>query len=119
LKVRIGKWAEAKLVFKDTSTGQRGIIRSPTTLPNYLRMYIGSIPVPASSTLGTGGTVRVTKSTHGLDTIVGGLATLRNKSNTSSIYATLINASTIEFVLPGYTAATTTFDVLIWGTSSL
>jgi len=116
--MRLGKWAEAKIVYGDTTIGKRGIQQTPKNVAYYRKVYTGKIPVPASSAAGTGGTVRVLKATHGLDSIVGGLAIVRNKSNTSSIYSSLINASTILFTLPGYTAATTNFDAMIWGTSS-
>jgi len=109
--LKLGKWAESKIVFKDTSTGKRGITRSPTTLANYLKVYMGQVTAPA-------GTVQVRKATHGLDTVIGGVANIVNKSNTSSIFASIIAASVIEFTLPGYNAAPLNFDVIIWGTSS-
>jgi len=117
--LKLGKWAESKIVFKDTSTGKRGVTRSPATLANYLKVYMGKINVPASSAAGTGGSVRVLKATHGLDTIIGAIANIVNKSNTSSIHASIVNASTLLLTLPGYTAATANFDAVIWGTSSV
>lgn len=118
--MRIGKWAEAKIVFKDTTTGARGITRAPTTLANYVKQFQGRISVPASSTAGTGGTVRVLKATHGLDSIVGAVVTYTgtNPRRATAIEASVVNASTLLISINGYSAATTALDAVIWGTSS-
>lgn len=116
--MRIGKWAEAKIVFKDTSTGARGITRSPTTAGNYIKQFQAKITVPASSTAGTGGSTRVLKATHGLDTIVGAVVHGHNWTPGTQIGVSVINASTLRLAVAGYTAATQRIDVVIWGTSS-
>ena len=115
--MRIGKWAEAKIVFGDTTIGKRGIAKTPTGEAVYTKLYAGRVEVPASSDAGTGGTVRVLKATHGLDTILGALANER-RAVATQMGASLINASTLLLSVAGYTAATTNFDVVIWGTAS-
>jgi len=118
--LRIGKWAEAKIVFKDTTIGARGITRAPLTNANYIKQFQGRISVPASSTAGTGGTVRVRKVTHGLDSIVGAVVTYTgtNPRLATAIQSSVVNASTLVITINGYTAATTALDAVIWGTSS-
>lgn len=116
--VRIGTWAESRITFAETTTGKRGVRRSPSGLGNYVKLYAGKVPAPASSTAGTGGSVRVLKATHGLDTIIGAVAVTHNWVPPTSIGVSVINASTLRLAVAGYTAATQSFDVLIWGTSS-
>jgi len=116
---RIGTWAESRVVFAETTSGKRGVQRSPGGLGNYLKLYAGKVNVPASSTLGTGGSVRLLKATHGLDTIVGAVAVaLSPYAGPTAITASVVNASTLVLTLPGYTAATANFNAVIWGTSS-
>jgi len=117
--LKIGRWAESKVVFKDTSIGRRGIVLSPRTNAFYKQVYIGRVTIPASSTAGTGGSVRVLKATHGLDSIEGGFGIERNPGAPGTpVSASVINASTIRLSIQGFTAATTYADVVIWGTSS-
>lgn len=117
--MRIGKWAESKIVFKDTTAGKRGLVQSPSNLGYYRKVYIGKLTMPASSTAGTGGSARVLKAVHGLDSIVGGLGIERNAGAPATpVMASVINASTMLFSIQGYTAATTYADIIVWGTSS-
>lgn len=115
---RIGTWAESRVVFAETTTGKRGVRRSPGGLGNYLKLYAGKVSVPASSTLGEGGSVRVLKATHGLDSIIGAVAVGVNWTPATPINFTVVNASTLLLSVAGYTAATQTFNAVIWGTSS-
>ena len=52
-----------------------------------------------------------------MDNIEGCLAIERRQVATAML-ASLINASTLVLTITGYTAETTYFDVIIWGTSS-
>lgn len=117
MPVRIGTWAESRITF--TPAG-RSVRRSPSGLANYLRIYAARLEIPASSTLGEGGSVRIGSAVHGLDSVWGAISTERNAGAPATpVSVSVITATTIRFEIQGYTAATTYADVLIFGTSSV
>lgn len=113
---------EANIDWEDTTIGKRGIIRSPAQA-NYVKTYIGRISASCAGEGTTGGSVRVLKATHGLDTILGAVVTVNKVNRTdvgTIVQASVVNASTLLLELDGFTAAGSVlhFDAIIFGTAS-
>ena len=118
--VRLGKLKEANIDWEDTAIGKRGIIGTPSTRTQYIKEHIGR------SEISTGASVVLLKATHGLDTIVGGIAQYRATTNAASVvkatpvYGSVHHASCIKFAIEGKGAMATHgyFSYIVFGTAS-
>ena len=145
--MRIGKFMENKIFFRDTTTGRRGI-QLPRAFNAYYRLcWFQRVPVPARGTATNfGGTARYGQTMGGQGGAVGrvgsyaqttwahGLASVRGfmffVPNTgghgggratapgSYLMASLLNATTVTVSLNNYTAATLWIHALIWGATA-
>jgi len=141
--MRIGKWAENKIWFRDSDIGARGIQWSQGRKDSYYRLcFFGVGAIGADGASGLGGSCRITKSNwyqcnaaglggtgggtqymvedggHGIDNVVGALAVPLNEGTPTVVSPTVVDATTVRLNVEGYTAATVRVAVFIWGATS-
>lgn len=144
--VRLGKWAENKINFRDNTRGYRGLQWSPGRTDTFYRLcWFGRVRIPARGTATNyGGTARFQRTRggqgeanvwarttgtyataawgHGIQNVVGAFC-LDERMNAAStvptaLCCTVINATTVRVQVEGFTAYTLSAILFVWGATA-
>lgn len=140
--MRIGKWPENKIHFRDTTSGRRGIQWSPDAADAFYRLcWFGRVAIPARGTATnyggtaafqktrggqreanvwarTTGTYATTAWGHQLDNVVGAFFQVRPGAAApppTAVTMSIVDATTVLASVDGFTAYTIFGCLFVWG----